>query len=70
MSTMNDILDEQYQQFKLETSQVSSEQTDEKLWTEQNINKNIVQKIHLLIENGRNKKKHHIFLRFLSVYSR
>jgi hypothetical protein len=57
MSTANDTLDEQYQQLKYETSQVSLEPTDEKSWTDQGINENIVQKIGSFIENGIKRKE-------------
>ena len=55
---MNDNSDQQYQQqqleqLKLETSLVSGPTTNDKLWTDQGINENIVQKIRSCIENGR-----------------
>lgn len=50
MSTMNEkILDEQYQQFKLETSQVQNEN----FWIEQGINKNLIEKIQSYIQLGK-----------------
>jgi len=56
MSTINDTLDQQYQQLKFETSQISLNLTDDKLWTEQGINETLVQKIRSYIENGIKRK--------------
>jgi len=58
---MNESSDQQYQQqqleqLKLETSQISFDTTDDKSWTQQGINQNIVQKIRSCIENGRTTK--------------
>jgi hypothetical protein len=63
---MNESSDQQYQQqqleqLKLETSQISF---DDKSWTEQGINQNIVQKIHSCIENGRTTKISFIEINF------
>ncbi|CAF3510569.1 unnamed protein product [Rotaria socialis] len=44
---------QQLEQLKLETSQESSITTDDKVWTDQGINENIVQKIRSYIENGK-----------------
>jgi hypothetical protein len=54
--TINDTLDQQYQQLKFETSHISLNLTDDKLWTEQGINETLVQKIHSYIENGIKRK--------------
>jgi hypothetical protein len=66
MSTMNDTLDQQYQQLKFETSQISLNLTDDKLWTDQGINENLVEKIRSYIENG--IKKENSFRKFSVFY--
>ncbi|CAF2803776.1 unnamed protein product [Rotaria sp. Silwood2] len=50
MSDSSDQQQQQLEQLKLETSQ---QPTNDKLWTDQGINENIVQKIRLCIENGK-----------------
>jgi hypothetical protein len=62
MSTMNDTFDQQYQQqqleqLKFETSQVSLDPTDDKSWIDQGLHINIVEKLRSYIENGRKKRK-------------
>lgn len=62
---MTDSSDQQQQldQLNLEISQESSSTTDDKAWTDQGINENIVQKIRSYIENGnRNLICNHSFL--------
>lgn len=66
---MTDSSDQQQQldQLNLEISQESSSATDDKAWTDQGINENIVQKIRSYIENGNRNLicNHSLLLLFL-----
>ncbi|CAF3528638.1 unnamed protein product [Adineta steineri] len=58
MSEINETSGEQYQQqqleqLKLETSEMSFDTTNEKLWTDQGLHQNIVQKLRSCIENDK-----------------
>jgi hypothetical protein len=55
MSTSNDNSDQQYQQQQLEQLkfETSCDTTNDKSWTDQGINENIVEKVRLCIENGK-----------------